>query len=100
MKQMSVEMSVVKRCDVGNCGYNKDQSCHAKAITIGDLANPGCDTFMDSERHIKEVKRMAGVGACKVSNCIHNEDFECAAESITVGLVGDLINCRTYHSRS
>lgn len=96
MEKISVEMPLVKRCDVGECGYNKENSCHAKAITIGDYSNPGCDTFLDSQNHTQEGKRIAGVGACKVSGCKFNVDFECSADNITVGFVGDKINCQTY----
>lgn len=100
MEKLNIEMPIVKSCDVNNCGYNSGNQCHAKAITIGDGSNPGCDTFMNSNTHTKEKKRLAGVGACKVSNCRFNQDFECAAEDITVGFVEGRINCETYSPRS
>lgn len=99
MKTISIEMPLVKKCDVSHCGYNQNKSCHAKAITVGDYANPGCDTFLDSQNHTLEKKRIAGVGACKVSGCVHNVDFECSADNISMGSIGDKINCETFRPR-
>lgn len=96
----NLEMPEVKKCDVNNCGFNVGNNCHAKAITIGDSANPGCDTFFDSGSHTNETKRIAGVGACKVSSCKYNNDFECSASNITVGFVDSKINCRTFTPRA
>jgi hypothetical protein len=53
MRQMTVEMPIVKKCDVKSCGFNQNNNCHAKAITVGDSIHPDCDTFMDSERHTR-----------------------------------------------
>jgi hypothetical protein len=100
MEQLNVEMPLVKHCDVSSCGYNQDHNCHAKAITVGDSLSPGCDTFMNSKRHTKERKRLAGVGACKVSGCKYNDDFECFAEGITVGLVEGIVKCQTFRPRT
>ena|SRR3990167_2812242 len=99
MKKVTIEMPLVSRCDVSRCGYNVNSSCHAKAITVGDYTNPGCDTFLDGSEHSKETKRIAGVGACKVVNCKYNEDFECTAENIIVGFAKKKINCLTYATR-
>lgn len=96
MEALNIEMPHVNKCDVKTCGYNKESACHAKAITIGDGDNPGCDTFFNTGKHAKNDQIIAGVGACKVSGCMYNNDFECAANSITVGFVGDKINCKTY----
>jgi hypothetical protein len=96
---MNIEMPPVNQCDVKTCGYNVEACCHAKAITIGDGDNPGCDTFFNTGKHCKDGERIAGVGACKVSGCQFNNDFECSAESIEVGFVGNKINCRTYKPR-
>ena len=96
MKKETLEMPLVSQCDVSQCGYNVDKHCHAKAITVGDNINPGCDTFFNTSQHNKEMKRIAGVGACKVSNCKHNNDFECTAENIIVGFAKQKINCLTF----
>lgn len=99
-KTNSLEMPEVKKCDVKNCGYNSNSSCHAKAITVGDYSNPGCDTFLGVEKHTKESKRVAGVGACKVSECKYNNDYECEANNIRVGMKEGKINCLTFSPRA
>ncbi|MGZ3693897.1 MAG: DUF1540 domain-containing protein [Bdellovibrionota bacterium] len=100
MKKITIEMPIVSKCQINQCGYNVSNNCHAKAITIGDSTNPGCDTYMNSGSHNRETRRIAGVGACKVSSCKFNEDFECSAENISVGLNGKKINCLTYSPRA
>jgi len=99
MKNESIGMPEVSRCDVSKCSYNVGSNCHAIAITVGDGSHPGCDTFLDSNKHVKETKRIAGVGACKVISCQHNEDLECSAEKIIVGVTKNDINCRTFVKR-
>ncbi len=98
-KTNPLEMPEVKRCDANDCGYNLNSNCHAKAITIGDYSNPGCDTFMGIHRHTKEIKRIAGVGACKVSDCKFNDDYECIAQDISVGFKEGKVNCLTFTAR-
>lgn len=99
--QVTIDMPRVASCAVTNCAYNKESSCHARAITIGDARRPGCDTFLDSSNHCSETKRIAGVGACKVADCRHNRDFECDASEIEVGYAGpgkDVL-CLTFAQR-
>ncbi|MBZ0254204.1 MAG: DUF1540 domain-containing protein, partial [Candidatus Methylomirabilis sp.] len=45
--KITLELAQVSACEVGDCGYNAKGACHAKAITIGDMFTPGCDTFMN-----------------------------------------------------
>ena len=98
---ISVEMSMVKGCEASQCVYNAESACHAKAITIGDTVNPGCDTFLGlSSPHTRSVKRQAGVGACKMTDCNFNEEYECAASEITVGVTQDSAQCMSYMQRS
>ena len=96
MEKLELEMPIVNKCAAQKCGYNNDCGCHAKAITVGDGTNPGCDTFFDSEQHTNEKKRKAGVGACKVKVCKHNNDFECMADDISVGFKDGKVNCLTF----
>ena len=100
MGQVLTEMQMVSKCDIKNCGYNVSNNCHAKAITIGDDENPGCDTFFQTKSHSRELKRIAGVGACKISGCQYNNDFECTADSVSVGIADGKINCLTFSSKS
>ncbi len=94
------EMPKVKACSVKQCAYNTNQSCHAKAITVGDSRNPDCDTFFLSKAHTKHITGNAGVGACKVSHCRYNEDFECTANGIDVGVKANHVKCLTYAPRA
>lgn len=97
--EMTIDMPVVSECMVTKCAYNVSESCHARAITIGDGIHPGCDTFMNSTMHSKNKQRRAGVGACKVTGCMHNDDFECVASSISVGMKGKEADCLTFAAR-
>jgi hypothetical protein len=83
--KITLEMPVVSECLVRECAYNKEDGCHARAITIGDDVHPGCDTFLDASPHARNTRQQAGVGACKVSACQHNDDYECSANAIYVG---------------
>lgn len=86
MGQLTVEMPIVGGCSVTRCTYNVEQKCRAKAITVGDLHKPECDTSFSNGSHVRERNRVAGVGACKVMDCQYNNDFECNAKSIVVGM--------------
>lgn len=97
--EILIEMPMIQRCDVSECSYNLNAACHAKAITIGDGASPGCDTFMNTGSHVRSKQIKAGVGACKVDGCSHNNDFECAADSISVSQEGSKVMCMTYMPR-
>lgn len=100
MEKLIIEMPLVSECSIKKCAYNVNSGCHAKAITIGDIQNPGCDTFFPSEKHSEATKRIAGVGACKVSSCRHNKNFECTTENISVGYDQNKANCLTYSARA
>lgn len=99
MKQLTIEMPVVSKCAATKCSYNVHENCHAKAITVGDVHDPNCDTFFQFKKHAKETRRIAGVGACKVQDCRHNEDFECTENAIKVGLVSNQVKCLNYAKR-
>lgn len=94
--QMTIEMPVVRGCSVDRCAFNQDASCHAKAITIGDGVNPGCDTFADVDTAPANLDETAGVGACKVTSCEHNSDLACTANAIRVAQQQDTPKCTTF----
>ncbi len=98
---VTIAMPPVSSCAVTNCAYNKTSSCRARAITVGDGNNPGCDTFLgNAAGQTRESNRIAGVGACKVASCKFNDDLECGAESIDVGATDGInIRCMTYVPR-
>lgn len=102
MQHLNVIMSVVRNCAVTHCAYNNANTCHAKAITVGDGQCPGCDTFLDMPNpaaHTTQEGCKAGVGACKVNSCQFNTDYACTADSITVALPGKRALCATYTPR-
>ena len=99
MNQVLVEMPLVNECAIASCAYNVEHGCHAKAITIGDMTHPSCDTFLMNEHHIHSLKVTAGVGACKTINCKHNDDFECTMDQINVGMINGEANCVTFIGR-
>ncbi|MBI5442380.1 MAG: DUF1540 domain-containing protein [Deltaproteobacteria bacterium] len=83
---MPSRMSVVKGCNARDCAYNVNEACHALAITVGEGADPICDTFFPSPVHGVAEGISAGVGACKVGHCRYNAGLECVAGTITVGM--------------
>lgn len=99
MKRICLEMPVITKCMANECAYNANSNCHARAITIGNATQPGCDTFISGSRHIKQVKQVAGIGACKTASCKFNEDLECMADGIQVGMIKSEANCITYALR-
>jgi hypothetical protein len=87
MNKMTIEMAPVSKCYASQCAYNQNNSCHAKAITVGDGLQPECDTFLSSQTHTQEKTRIAGVGACKIISCKFNSDFDCSADKIKIGML-------------
>lgn len=99
MKKICIEMPIVAQCMVSECAYNANSSCQARAITIGDEYQPGCDTFMAGSHHARSAGQAAGIGACKTVGCKFNDDLECTAESIRVGIIKNEANCMTFALR-
>ena len=95
MNKITIEMPLITQCSAGQCAYNQDNACHARAITIGDTSHPGCDTYLQGAQHTHQ-QQSAGIGACKMANCKFNDDLECMAEGVQVGLVMNSPNCLTY----
>ena len=95
------EMVRIASCEVTECSYNKHNSCHTMAITVGGPADkcPNCDTFLHSSQKGGVPDMVGGVGACKVESCSFNKALECTAQSISVGLHQGHPDCRTFKSR-
>lgn len=96
--KMTIDMPLVDTCTVSECGYNHDDKCHARAITIGDGMHPGCDTSFLGAPTRTHAETQAGVGACKVIGCAFNNDLECSADKITVSIKDAGIQCMTYQA--
>lgn len=99
MDKITIEMPIVKKCEVDKCAYNIQSQCHAKAITVGDGDRPRCDTFFSNPKHTRLVDVTAGVGACKVTQCRYNQDFGCTANNIEVGYQAFEVRCQTFSPR-
>lgn len=87
-------------CEASDCSYNRDETCHADSITIGDHGRPLCDTFCLSPVLGGYSGTHASVGACKVENCLHNHGLLCHCNYITIGHKDDDFYCMTYTERS
>jgi hypothetical protein len=96
MKTLAIELPQVRACAVTQCAYNRQDSCHARAITVGDSVTPDCDTFFPAGPPVTDTSILGGVGACKVTRCKFNRDLECTAEDIQVGYAGSNARCLTF----
>ncbi len=95
---MAMKMPMIISCNMMNCAYNKDETCHAMAITIG-ASSPVCDTFIERAEKAGAMDMVGSVGACKVANCKFNESLECMAEDgIRMGMHTDHAECDTFMS--
>ena len=99
MQRISIETPVVSGCAATECAYNHDRACQARAITVGDSARAGCDTFWQSSLSSRINMVPAGIGACKMQDCRFNEGLECMADDIQVGHARDGVDCLTYATR-
>jgi hypothetical protein len=98
---MGRKMTSIAGCNVSGCAYNKDNACHAMAITVGGPNDecPLCDTFMPSAHHGGVLDMVGGVGACKAESCTHNQDFECSMPTIRVGQHEGHPDCLTFSQK-
>lgn len=88
-------MPKIARCEVARCAFNRNNGCHAPAITVGDV-KPLCDTYIESSQEAGEPDAVGAVGACKVKQCEYNKRMECSAQKIVVALNSDDPTCMTY----
>ncbi|MCF6522703.1 DUF1540 domain-containing protein [Streptomyces sp. JJ36] len=91
-----MDMPIVNQCTVTECVYNREEACHALAITVGDVQHPRCDTYFSAGTKGGDPSTTGRVGACKVSACRHNAQFECRAPGITVGYQQTEVDCLTF----
>lgn len=91
-----MDMSKIARCSVEQCSYNRDQQCHALAITVGDNDDPKCDTFLPAGTKGGDESATGKVGACKVRVCRFNESLSCNAGQIEVGTRQNVAYCLTF----
>lgn len=94
-----MEMPKILGCDAMECAYNKDQQCHALAITVGDGSKARCDTFWSGSPQGGDLNVIGGVGACRATGCRFNERLECTATGIQVGHASGEVDCLTFAAR-
>jgi len=94
-----MEMPQIIKCDAGECAFNRDEMCHAMAITVGGPGDHQCDTFLRSSTKGGVADRTGLVGACKVASCKYNNSLECSASGINVGHEGTKADCLTFAPR-
>ena len=94
-----MNMPKVNKCDVTQCCYNNNKTCHALAITVGDGTVPRCDTFTTTcKAKGGDAAAVGCVGACKVNICRHNKNLECTASGIMVGRGKQPADCLTFEA--
>lgn len=96
---MEKSMSRIAECDVTDCAYNKHNSCHTLAITVGGRKSVRSATPMSSARTAAVFRICMGVGACKVASCKHNELLECNAFTVKIGWHQNHPDCRTFEHK-
>lgn len=94
-----MKMPRVSYCEVEECAYNRDQTCHALAITVGGGDDHMCDTFFEADTKGGDPDACACVGACRSTSCTHNQNLECKAPEINVGYESAEIDCKTYRRK-
>jgi hypothetical protein len=94
-----MEMPAVDECAVDACAYNRDRTCHALAITVGNGNNAHCGTFFMTSVKGGDPSAIGRVGACKLSDCEYNVELECQAPGIAVGYQQQAVDCLTYQPR-
>lgn len=95
------EMVKIVSCDVTDCSYNKHNSCHTLAITVGGPSDPcpSCDTYLHSSHKGGIPDIQGGVGACKVESCAMNKSLECSAPSVKIGMHQSHPDCMTFKKK-
>lgn len=97
---MTMKMPKITSCEAMECSYNRNQQCHALAITVGGPeACPSCDTHLRAGKKGGVADMTGGVGACKLDSCTHNSSFECSASAIKVGLFHGHADCATFNPK-
>lgn len=94
-----MKMPQISVCDATECAYNRENKCHALAITVGDSGCPMCDTAIKSQQKAGDMSSTGSVGACKTSQCEYNSSLECTAAKIKVGMHGSHADCMTFEPK-
>lgn len=93
------DLPKVESCSVAECSFNKENQCHAAAITVSKTNDPACSTFINSSSKGGIDSLTAGVGACLQASCEHNNNLECGANAVAMALIDGIASCSTYQAK-
>jgi hypothetical protein len=96
---MAVQIPKVLDCEVTDCSYNTNKTCHAAAITVGDSGCAMCDTYFKFSEKGGAMDITGSVGACKENDCGYNKSLGCSAPGIHVSNHMGHADCATYTKR-
>jgi hypothetical protein len=96
---MTEKMPLVVSCTGADCSYNKNMTCNAMAVTIGERTEAICDTYYHTDHKVAFPETISFIGACKMEACTFNRNLECTAYA-GVSLVGrkGQVFCNTYNA--
>jgi hypothetical protein len=98
---MAHYMPIVSMCDVKECAFNRNQTCHALVITIDDERTRCaiCGIYVKTDRKGGVMDATGRVGACSAQGCKYNTGLECTAYNISVGLHEGHADCKKFSLR-
>ena len=98
---MARYMPLVSMCDVEECAFNRNQTCHALVITIDDERTrcAVCGIYVKTNRKAEVMDATGRVGVCNAQGCIYNSGFECTAYYISIGLHEGHADCKKFSLR-
>ena len=93
-----MNMTGISKCNMSNCAYNREGSCHTLGITIGSHAE--CNTYVHHSTRggFPEIK--GGIGACLASSCKFNAKLECQATAVNVASDDKHADCATFEKKT
>ena len=92
-----MNMSMISKCNMSTCAYNKDGSCHTLGITVGPHAE--CNTYVHASSRGGFPEVRGGIGACTASSCKFNNQLECQASKVDISTDDKHADCRTFQKR-
>lgn len=93
-----MDMTLVLKCDMSTCAYNKRNLCHISGINVGPHAECNTYTHGSARGGFAEIK--GAIGACMASDCKFNDQLECVASDINVSGHDRHADCEKYQPKS
>lgn len=92
-------MPKISKCEVDICSFNRNETCHARAVTISSIGRGRCETFCHLTTHSRDTSYTGFVGACKAQQCEDNFDLECQRREISIGYKAQGPCCNCYQPK-